>query len=89
MLTAAAIEHEIDQNYQAFKALADDLLGQDRAGQFALLRHQKIIGFFDSAGEAFRHGKSQFQDRLFSVQEVTNRSLDLGYFSHVGHYTDV
>lgn len=89
MSTANAIENEVDQNYAAFLELANDLIGSNRAGQFALLRHQEIIAFFSTAGEAFRYGKAHFQDRLFSVQEVTDKPLDLGYFSHGGPYTDV
>ncbi|MDA1073514.1 MAG: hypothetical protein O3A63_01965 [Proteobacteria bacterium] len=34
-------------------------------------------------------GKASFANRLFSVQEITDKPLDLGYFSHCGPYADI
>jgi len=89
MSNALAIEAEVDQNYEAFRPQIGGLISEKRKGQYALMRKLEIIEFFDSAGGAYRAGKARFKDRLFSVQEVTDRPFDLGYFSHGGPYTDV
>jgi len=84
-----SIETEVDQNYEVFKSLLNDLLAGKFDGKFALMRKREIIEFFESAGDAFRAGKARYQDRLFSVQEVTQRPLDQGYFFPGGSHTDV
>lgn len=83
------LEREIGQNYDVFMAQMEDLLQDNREGQYALIRCREIIGFFNSAGEAVRAGDSMFGDRLFSVQEVRSKPSDLGYFSHGGALRDL
>jgi hypothetical protein len=47
------------------------------------MRDEQIIEFFDTARDAYVAGQRFFnQDRLFSVQEVTETPVDLGFFSH-------
>jgi len=47
------------------------------------MRDGEIVGFFDSAGDAYVPGKKLFEaDQLFSVQEVIETLGDLGFFSH-------
>lgn len=71
----------VDSNYEAFCELLPELLDTHR-DQFALLRNGEIIGFFKSVREAIQHGQSNFDDGLYSVQEVTDTAVDLGWFSH-------
>ena len=75
-------EHQVQENYTAFKEQLPTLLLSQRAGKFALMRDREIIEFFDTAGDAMKFGKLKFTDGLFSIQEVTGRFIDLGYFSH-------
>ena len=42
---------EVDRNYKAFKKIEPSLL-PSRKGQFALLRHGEIVGFYASARKA-------------------------------------
>ncbi len=78
-----ALRREVDANYDFFqRTLA--LLMPDHRGAYALLRHQKIEGFFARAGEAYRAGLEHFPDEIFSIQEVTDEVEDLGYFSRAG-----
>ena len=74
-------EHQVRENYTVFKEHLPTLLSQ-RAGKFALMRDREIVEFFDTAGDAMKFGKLKFTDGLFSIQEVTGRVIDLGYFSH-------
>ncbi len=75
------IRQQVEQNYQAFEKLLPKI-PNDRLGKFALMRDEKIIEYFDSAPDAVKFAELKYDDGLFSVQEVTKRIVDLGYFSH-------
>jgi len=76
-----AFELEVDRNFDAFTALLGELL-PSRRGEFALLHSGAIVSFHASEHEALACGREQFPDGIFSVQEVTDRVADLGFFSH-------
>ena len=59
-----------------------ELLKSD-ARRFALMREGKVVTCFDTSRDAIEAGRQLFQDRPFSIQEITDRSIDLGYFSRV------
>jgi len=42
-----------------------------------------IIDFFAKPGDANRAGVERFPDGIFSIQEVTDEPIDLGFWSHV------
>lgn len=71
----------IARNYDAFEAMLPLLLAE-RRGSFALLRDGAIAGFFDTAGEAQATGEAQFSDKLFSVQKIEDKAIDLGFYSY-------
>ena len=79
--TVAALQKEIDSNYAAFKKMLPDLV-KTNLGEFAVLRNEQIVCFFPSAGEADKFALEEFDDGLFSIQEVTERIASLGYFSY-------
>ena len=74
-------QDQIDQNYAAFRALLPDLM-MTSAGKWALLRNAQLEAIFDTARDAQLAGEKLFTDGLFSVQEVRDRAVDLGWFSH-------
>jgi len=71
---------QVDQNYDYFQRTLGSLLLKHR-GEFALIRDQKIVGFFIGPGEAYRAGLKQFTDELFSIQEVEDRPAEMGLIS--------
>lgn len=81
-MTSPAQRQQIDQNYDAFQRVLASLLAGHR-DQYALMRDRMIIDYYASAGEAYRGGLARFDDGLFSIQEVTDEPIDLGFFSHV------
>ena len=81
MATAEQIQDQIDRNYTAFKALLPDLM-KTSGGKWALLHNATLEGVFDTARDAQLAGTKLYADGLFSVQEVRNRAVDLGWFSH-------
>lgn len=76
-----ALEQEIDRNLFAFLPKVPDLLA-DHEGEFALLRHQKVISLHVKLSEALASAEAQFADGLFSIQQVTQKPVELGFFSY-------
>jgi hypothetical protein len=75
-------QDQVKRNYEAFERLLPTLL-PEHAAKFALMRNAEIVEFFDTARDAFVAGQRLFeQDGLFSVQEVVETPVDLGFFSH-------
>lgn len=73
---------EVDRNYDVFMRILSSLLPEHR-DEFALMRDGEIVGFFKKPGDANRAGVETFPDGIFSIQEVTDEPIDLGFWSHV------
>jgi len=67
---------EIHLNFAAFQASLPSLL-RDHEGGFAVFRHAKLMKIFDNYGTALAYCGVTFDDRLFSIQEITSESLVL------------
>lgn len=76
-----AIDVEIDRNMFAFQSHLSSILGSHR-GQYALLRDQQIVEFFVSLKSALQAAHERFSDDRYSIQEVTDQPIDLGFYSH-------
>ena len=76
------IRKEVDQNYDFFKTQLPELI-KEHQGDFALLRHQRIIRFFPDAMDAYFFGQEEYSDDLFSVQEITDEPVRLGIMEYV------
>jgi len=74
-------KEEIERNYRALEEKLPELL-KDHRGEFLLMRAGEIVGFFQNAGDALAEGQKRFKDGQFSVQEVVEEPVDLGFFSH-------
>ncbi len=72
---------EVDENFDYFQRHVSAWM-KDHAGEYAVLRSQTVVAFFRTVGDAYRSATEQFPDNLFSIQEVTDRPVDLGVFSH-------
>ena len=81
-MTKMTQQQQVDQNYEAFKEILAQLMKTD-AHRFALIHNQKVIACFDTSRDAMQAGRKLLNGKLFSVQEVTEESVDLGYHSHV------
>jgi hypothetical protein len=69
------------KNYEAFSKKLPEFL-QAHRGKFALMRDGEVSEFFDTPGDAYLAGQKLYADGRFSVQEVTDAPVDLGFFSH-------
>ena len=73
---------QVKQNYDAFVAKLPELL-KSHSGKFALMRDRAIIEFFDTARDAYAAGSKLYTDeKRFSIQQVVEAPVDLGFFSH-------
>jgi hypothetical protein len=72
---------EIDRNLEMFLQLLPSIM-DEHEGQYALLRHQSVIGYYSSAIDAQIAGNQKFTDRLFSIQEVSEAVAELGHYSY-------
>lgn len=75
---------EVDRNYDAFMRILGGVLAEHR-DQLALMRDGRIVGYYQTPREALQAASEQFPDGIFSIQEVTDEPIDLGFWSHVGH----
>jgi len=75
------IEREIERNFDFFQRNLSAYLPA-RSGQFALLHDCDCKGFFPTAIDAEREGDRQFPDQVYSIQEVTDAPVDLGFFTY-------
>ena len=73
-------QEQIERNYEEFLKKLPELL-VSHLGKFALMRNGEIIQYFDGMGDAAIAGSALYPDGLFSVQEITDNSVNLGYFS--------
>jgi hypothetical protein len=76
------LEVEIDQNFDYFLGKLSSLLTTER-GKFALIHNRSIVCCFNRLSEAVEVGNKEFPDRIYSIQEVTDTPIDLGFYSHV------
>jgi hypothetical protein len=71
---------QIEKNYKAFQAKLPAIMESHR-GKFALMRDGEIVDFFDTARDAYIVGQKLYPDG-FSIQEIIETPIDLGFFSH-------
>ena len=76
-----AVRAEVDRNYETFVALLPGLMRM-HANKWALLHDGELTAVFDTARDAHVAGVKLYPDDCYSVQEVTDRPVDLGWFSH-------
>jgi hypothetical protein len=75
---------EIHTNLKHFLEVLPSLV-EAHEGQYALLRHGKVVAFFDTAVDAQIAGNQRYDDQLFSIQIVQKAAEELGYFSYALH----
>ena len=76
-----AIEAEIERNFDFFQRNLSKFLPLER-GRFALLRDCNVVMFYKTPFEAETAGEKQFPDGVYSIQEVTESPVDLGFFTY-------
>jgi hypothetical protein len=75
---------EVDRNYDAFMRVLGSIL-QDHRDKLALMHNGEIVAFYETPREALEAASERFADGVWSIQEVTDEPLDLGFWSHIAH----
>ena len=76
-------QEEVDSNFRALEKLfSDGKIPSEKYNTYALMRNGEITGYYDTWNDAEQAGVLAYKDRIFSVQEVTQRAANLGYYSH-------
>lgn len=68
------IQQEVNKNYEVFKKLLPKIINTYE-NKYALMKNEKIIEYFETAGDAILTGNLIYKNRLFSVQKVTNTPI--------------
>ena len=76
-------QQEVDANFRSFeRLLKEGNIPPEKYNTYALMRNEEIVGYYDTWHDAEQAGSLAYADRTFSVQEVTQSTFDLGYYSH-------
>jgi hypothetical protein len=75
------IQREVDENYAEFLKLLPTIIGQHR-DQYALMKNRKILGYFSTPQDAREAAKGFVSDGIYSIQQVTGTSINLGFFTN-------
>lgn len=77
----AAIQAEVDRNFEEFEKLLPAIIGQNR-DKYALMKDGKILGYYSSSEDARVAASAFIKDGLYSIQHVTDTSINLGFFNY-------
>jgi hypothetical protein len=83
-MDSRTIQEEVDRNFEEFNKELPKLINT-YLGKYALMRNREFIGFYDTAVDALTSANQLFSDGLFSIQRVTDKAIDLGFYSHAMH----
>ena len=81
-------QEEVDKNYEAFQKLLPSIIDAHR-NQYALMHNGEIVGFYTTSRDAVNTANRFLAGKPFSIQRVTDESVDLGFFSHAVHSSPV
>ena len=74
-------ESEVEKNFKVFQKILDEI-EPTNYGKFALMKNGEIKEFFNTWDDANKAGEVAYEDKIFSIQEVTREIVDLGYYSY-------
>jgi hypothetical protein len=74
-------QQEVDRNYAEFQKMLPTLLATQR-DKYALMKDGKILGYYSTAEDAAVTAQTFIPDGIFSIQEVTDTSINLGFFTY-------
>lgn len=78
------LDTEIDRNLFAFLPRIPELM-KEHEGEFAVLRHQQVISIHKRLRDALEDACAAFSDGIYSIQQVTDKPVELGFFSYADH----
>ncbi len=74
---------EVDKNFSIFREkIKKGSIENSLFGKFALMKNGAIIDYFNTWEDAHKAGSIAYKDKLFSIQEVSDEIVNLGYYSY-------
>ena len=70
---------EIRENFSYLEGLSID---SEHHGKYAVLRAQKIVNMYASIVEAELAARKAFADGIYSIQQIAQQPVNLGYYSY-------
>ena len=70
---------DIEKNFDAFQKILPEFI-KAYPNKYVLLRHQEVIATYSTALDAVVTGQTFYKDGLFSVQKISPRPENLGFF---------
>ncbi len=74
------IKKEIENNLKVFQEKLPEILEKHNNG-YVLLKAGKVKGVYSTLSDV-RQASSLIEDGLYSIQEIIQSSINLGYYSH-------
>lgn len=74
-------QQEVDRNYEEFRKMLPNLLAAHR-DKYVLMKDGKILGYYSTAEDAAVAAETFIPDGLYSIQEVTDSPINLGFFNY-------
>ena len=75
-------QDEVDANNKAFQKLLPQYI-IDFEGQYALMHNRKVELVLKDFHDTVLTGNKIFQDKPFSVEAITSKSINLGQYSYI------
>jgi len=72
----------LDKEIVTYEAHKNELLGSAR-GKYALVKEEKIIGVFDTPGDAIHEGYIEFGSDAFLVKEIVDVDAPQNFTSNL------
>jgi hypothetical protein len=72
---------EVDRNYDAFVKMLPSILPIYR-DKYALMKDEQVLGYYGTAEDARIAADTFIKDGRFSIQQVTDSSIDLGFYTY-------
>ena len=74
-------QQEVDRNYNEFKKMLPNILATYH-DKYALMKDGNILGYYSTAQDAAVAAQTFIPDGVFSIQEVTDSPINLGFFTN-------
>ena len=72
---------EVKKNREVFELILPKLIDENSHGKYVLMHNGEIKATLKDFNDAVVMGKTLFSDKPFSIEQITNESNDLGFYS--------
>ncbi len=74
-------QEEVDNNFEAFKEKLPEII-KEHKDEYALIKNKEILGYYKDFESALEYAEKTISDNIFSIQEVQDMEINLGFYSY-------